>query len=93
MQRFRVHLDVPEAYQALARFGIKMLLLPWRLDVTWKGEMSGADPDAWPKDIRTDLYYGTDERKAEAARIGVVLDAKPQPGLRAGRPNFHLTDL
>ena len=78
MQRIRVHLDVPDSYRALAQFGIRMLLLPWRVQLIWKGvdhaEGAETDQESWPEDVRTDLYYGIDAQMAEKARFGVVVD-------------------
>lgn len=65
-----------------------MLLLPWRLDVIWKGDGSAEDFDAWPEDKRADLYYGNDTRLAEAARIGVLLDAKTPRWFARQLPEF-----
>lgn len=55
-----------------------MLLLPWRVELIWKGldESEGLETNAesGPDHVRTDLYYGTDAKLAEEARFGVVVD-------------------
>lgn len=84
MQRVRVQLDVPDSCRALARYGIRMLFLPWRVELDWMEEAGAAPAErtsqegagAHSREERADLYYGTRSKQAEKARFGIVLDEK-----------------
>jgi len=65
VQRLTVHLDVPEPYRALARYGIRMLFLPHRVELDWV-DVEGGET--------VDLYYGTDRKAAGKAGVGIALD-------------------
>ena len=82
VQPIRIQLDVPEAFRAKAMYGLRMLLLPFRVAVSW------VDDPGSPVDI----YYGTQAAAGHRAAIAVVL--KPETiawfvERRAGFPPFR----
>lgn len=63
MQPVRILLDVPDTFRCKARYGVRMLLLPFRADIEWVDDT----------DAPSDFYYGRSEQAAKRAAVGVVL--------------------
>jgi len=78
----RILLDVPDTFRCKAKYGVRMLLLPFRVDIEWVD-----DPEA-----SSDFYYGRSEEAAGRAAVGVVLRDETVSwfaGRSAGFPPFR----
>lgn len=81
VQPIRIHLDVPDVFRSKAMYGIRMLMLPFRVEPAWV-ERSGKG------DEQADFYYGSNPDGATNARIGVVLREKTVSWFTSGKSEY-----
>ena len=81
VQSIHIHLDVPDTFRMKAEYGIRMLLLPYRVDPVFEGA-SGKDGNT------VDLYYGQNPKEASRARVGVVFQSSTADWFDARQGGF-----